>query len=33
MNELEFSYLFRDVSLYNTYDRLKKAGFSKKEGK
>lgn len=33
MNELECSYLFKDVSLYNTYDRLKKAGLNKKEGK
>lgn len=26
MNELETSYLFKDVSLYSVYSRLKKAG-------
>lgn len=30
MNELEGSDLFKDVSLYNTYDRLQKAGLAKK---
>lgn len=29
MNVLEGSDLFMDVSLYNTYDRLKKAGLAK----
>lgn len=33
MNTLEASYLFRDVSLFNTYRRLEKAGIVKKEGK
>jgi len=29
MNELESSYLFKDVTLYSTYNRLKKAGLVK----
>lgn len=33
MNELENSYLFKDVSLFSVYERLKKAGLSKKEVK
>lgn len=33
MNELETSYLFKDVSLFSVYDRLKKAGLIKKEAK
>lgn len=33
MNELETSYLFKDVSLFSVYDRLKKAGLAKKEAK
>lgn len=33
MNELERNDLFQDVCLYNTYDRLKKAGLAKKEAK
>lgn len=33
MNELETSYLFKDVSLFSVYERLKKAGLTKKEAK
>lgn len=31
MNGLEDSDLFMDVSLFNTYDRLKKAGLAKED--
>lgn len=29
MSELENSFLFKDISLYGTYERLKKAGLTK----
>lgn len=29
MSELENSFLFKDVFLYSTYERLKKAGLAK----